>query len=92
MAPSRWQKKVKVGKTKRGNGLMLMVIKDAAGLPLAVHTTSANPYEVSLVETTLDKALTVGRPRRLIGDRAHESDPLIKHSLFKVSADCAASR
>jgi transposase len=65
-----------VGKTKRGKGTKLMVIADAAGLPLAMHTTSASPHEVTLVEATLDETLTVGRPRRLIGDRAYDSDPL----------------
>ena len=63
-------------KTKRGRGKKLMVIADATGLPLAVHTTSASPHEVTLVEATLDETLTVGRPRRLIGDRAYDSDPL----------------
>ena len=54
----------------------LMVIADATGLPLAMHTTSASPHEVTLVEATLDETLTVGRPERLIGDRAYDSDPL----------------
>lgn len=65
-----------VGKTKRGKGTKLMVIADAAGLPLAMHTTSASPHEVTLVEATLDETLTVGRPQRLIGDLAYDSDPL----------------
>jgi transposase len=54
----------------------LMVIADATGLPLAVHTTFASPHEVTLVEATLDETLTVERPERLIGDRAYDSDPL----------------
>ena len=53
-----------------------MVIAAAAGLPLAVHTVSASPHEVTLVDATLDEALTVGRPERLIGDRAYDSDSL----------------
>ena len=65
-----------VGKTKRGKGTKLMVIADATGLPLAMHTTSASPHEVTLVQATLDETLTVGRPRRLVGDRAYDSDPL----------------
>lgn len=65
-----------VGKTKRGKGTKLMVIADASGLPLAVHATSASPHEVTLVEATLAQAVTVGRPQRLIGDRAYDSDPL----------------
>ena len=67
---------LKVGKTKRGKGTKLMVIADAAGLPLAVHTASASPHEVTLVEATLAETVTVGRPGRLIGDRAYDSDPL----------------
>lgn len=65
-----------VGKTKRGKGTKLMVIADATGLPLAVHTASASPHEVTLVEATLAQTLTVGRPERLVGDRAYDSDPL----------------
>ena len=66
----------KVGKTKRGKGTKLMAIADASGLPLAVHTASASPHEVTLVEATLDEVVTVGRPERLVGDRAYDSDPL----------------
>jgi transposase len=66
----------KVGKTKRGKGTKLMVIADAAGLPLAVHTDAANPHEVTLVDATIDATVTVGRPERLVGDRAYDCDPL----------------
>lgn len=53
-----------------------MVIADASGLPLAVHTSSASPHEVTLVQATLAETLTVRRPRRIVGDRAYDSDPL----------------
>ena len=65
-----------MGKTKRGKGTKLMVIADASGLPLAVHTASASPHEITLVEATLDEVVTMGRPERLIGDLAYDSDPL----------------
>ncbi|MBK4739181.1 transposase [Noviherbaspirillum sp. DKR-6] len=55
--------------------MKLMVIADAHGLPLAVYTASASPHEVTLVEATLDETITVGRPRRLVGDRAYDSRP-----------------
>ena len=67
---------LKVGKTKRGKGTKLMVIADASGFPLAVHTGSASPHEVTLVEKTLDEVVTRGRVERLVGDRAYDSDPL----------------
>ena len=53
-----------------------MVIADVSGLPLAVHTDSAGPHEVTLVQATLNEIVTVGQPRRIIGDRAYDSDPL----------------
>ena len=53
-----------------------MVIADASGLPVALHTDSANPHEVKLVQATLNEIVTVGRPRRIIGDCAYDSDPL----------------
>ena len=53
-----------------------MVIADASGLPVALHTDFANPHEVKLVRATLNDIVTVGRPRRIIGDRAYDSDPL----------------
>ena len=33
-------------------------------------------HEVTLVQATLDEIVTVGQPRRIIGDRAYDSDPL----------------
>jgi len=51
-------------------------VADGAGLPLAVHTTSASPHEVSLVTDTLLESLVDEFPERLIGDKAYEGDPL----------------
>jgi transposase len=53
---------------------MLMV--DASGLPLAVHTCSASPAEVTLVHDTLDTCFGMDFPKRLIGDKAYNSDAL----------------
>ena len=53
-----------------------MAMADAAGIPLALHVASASPHEVTLVEDTLDHAFTNELPRRLIGDKAYDSDPL----------------
>jgi transposase len=70
------KKGAKVGKTKRGKGTKLMVMADAHGLPPAMHTAAASPHEVTLVEATLAATYTVGRPRRLIGERGYDRDPL----------------
>ena len=65
---------------------MLMV--DASGLPIAVHTESARPAEVTLVHDTLEASFGLDFPERLIGDKrpgpggavlaktAYDSDPL----------------
>lgn len=49
---------------------------DAAGLPLSVYTASVSPHGVTLVEAILDDLFTLGRPPRIVGDRAYDSDPL----------------
>jgi transposase len=65
-----------VGKTKRGKGTKLMVLADRSGLPLSVHVASASPHEVTLIEATLAAKFVDEEPKRLIGDRAYDSDPL----------------
>lgn len=65
-----------MGKTKRGKGSKLLAVADAAGFPLALHTTSATPHEVSLVLDTLEQSLLNEKPERLIGDKAYDSDNL----------------
>jgi transposase len=53
-----------------------MVVADFNGLPLAADAASASPHEVTLVRDTLSARFTRERPRRLIGDKAYDSDPL----------------
>jgi transposase len=55
-----------------------MAITDAAGLPIAVWTAGANRHEVKLVEDTLSVFVVDETPKRLIADRAYDSDPLRK--------------
>jgi len=38
----------KVEKIERGKGTKLVAVADDAGLPLAVHTASASPPEITL--------------------------------------------
>ena len=61
-----------------------MVLADGAGTPLGVHLEAASPSEVKLLQQTLEivkvKKRRRGRggghkPKRLIGDRAYDSDP-----------------
>ena len=65
-----------VGTTKRGKGSKIMAIADRHGRPVATHTDSATPHEVTLVEATLAHRLVRKTPERLIGDNAYESDQL----------------
>lgn len=53
-----------------------MAIADSHGIPIAIHTTSASPHEVTLVENTLEQNLLAEDPKRIIGDGAYDSDPL----------------
>ena len=72
-----------VGKTKRGKGTKWMVLGDGEGVPLGVRLESASPAEVTLADATLNQVCVPrakGRPRqkpkRVIADRAYDSDLL----------------
>ena len=65
-----------MGKTKRGKGSKIMAFSDGSSSPLALHTESASPHEVSLVGETLESGFLKEKPERLIGDKAYDSDPL----------------
>jgi transposase len=65
-----------IGKTKCDKGTKFMAVVDGAGLPLAIHITSASLHEVTLVLDTLKEQFLRQRPVRLIGDRAYNRDPL----------------
>jgi len=53
-----------------------MAIADGAGLPIAACIASASPHEVTLVEETIDAGFLEHAPKRLIGDRAYDSNGL----------------
>ncbi len=53
-----------------------MALSDGSSSPLALHTESASPHEVTLVEATLASAFLKEEPKRLIGDKTYDSDPL----------------
>ena len=53
-----------------------MAVADAHGLPVAIHTRSASPAEVTLVHETLEQNLLTDDPKRIIADKAYDSDRL----------------
>lgn len=55
-----------------------MAVADGTGLPLAIYTENAAPHEVRLVRKTLVERFTDETPKRLIGDKAYDSDALDK--------------
>src|SRR5437899_9316533 len=65
-----------VGPTRRGKGSKIMAIADRHGLPVACSIASASPHETKLVEATVQQRFTRAKPKRMIGDRAYDSDPL----------------
>jgi len=78
-----------VGKTKKGKGTKIMLLVDNRGTPLAADIASATPAEVNLIEPLLTKRVLRRRPRRLIYDRAADSDPLRKRlALRRIELVC----
>ena len=65
-----------MGKTKRGKGTKIMAVADRSGLPVAISVSSASPHEITFVELTLETMFTAELPKRLIGDKAYDSDSL----------------
>jgi transposase len=65
-----------IGCTKAGKGVKIMVLVDARGLPVSVHTASASPHESQLVQQLFEFMLTSVTPDRVIGDKAYDSDAL----------------
>lgn len=74
-----------------------MVVADGKGIPLGSTLASASPAEVTLIEDTLDQVKVPrkgrGRPKkrmkRLIVDKAYDSDPLRKRlKTLKIDLIC----
>ncbi|WP_255297463.1 IS5 family transposase [Leptospira kirschneri] len=59
----------------------IMAIGDSHGLPIAFCTENASPHEVTLVEQTLENLFIDENPKRMIGDKAYDSDRLDENIL-----------
>ena len=53
-----------------------MAVADRGGLPLACWIASGPRHEAKLVSDTLNARFLRALPKRLIGDKAYDSDPL----------------
>lgn len=81
---ARKKRGVDIGKTTRGKGTTLTVVADGRGVPLGVRIAPASPAEVTLIESTLEQVAVPRsgpsrlrtKPRRLIDDKAADSDAL----------------
>ena len=62
VASHRQKKGPFVSKTKRGKGTKLIAVADACGLPVAAHMENAPPYEVKLVEATIETRFVFHTP------------------------------
>ena len=65
-----------VGKTKRGKGTKIMAVTDTGGTVPSVSIQSASPHEVEPVEKVLEEQFIESLPKKLIGDKAYNNDPL----------------
>ena len=69
-----------------------MAIADGQSLPVAVGIASASPHEVTLAEDVLQDRCTRKRIRRLIGDKAYDSDELDRRLAEKGTELIAPNR
>jgi len=67
-----------------------MAVVDGHGLPLAITTHSASPAEVKLAEEVVAAIPLPKKPKRLIGDKAYDSDPLARELALKHDVELIA--
>ena len=65
-----------IGLTRIGQGVKIMLLVDAKGLPVAAYSTEASPHESHLVQGLFDFMVSEAEPERIIGDKAYDSDRL----------------
>jgi transposase len=71
-----------VGLTKRGKGSKLAVLVVGAGFPVGVQLAAANEGETSLAQPTVEEVAKLAGtdtscwPKRIIADKAYDSDDL----------------
>lgn len=86
---ARKKRGLEVGKTKKGKGTKVMLMVDGQGVPLAVDIISANHAEVKRIEPLIEKRVLRQKPKRLMYDRAADSDPLRERlGLQKIELVC----
>ena len=67
-----------------------MAIADASGLPVAIDIHSASPHEIKLVEATVKSRFIKEAPKRMIGDKAYDSDPVDEQLLKEHGTELIA--
>ncbi|WP_420313858.1 IS5 family transposase [Bryobacter aggregatus] len=65
-----------MGPTRRGKGTKIIALAAGNSLPVAVAVDSASPAGCQLVEDVLAGSFLDAMPKRLIGDKAYDSDKL----------------
>lgn len=75
--PRRRKKRgLDVGRTRRGKATKIMAVVDRHGLPIAIGIACGQRHETKLVRRTLQQRFLKELPKRLIGDRAYDSNGL----------------
>jgi transposase len=67
-----------------------MAIADASGLPVAIDIQSASPHEIKLVEAAIKSRFIKRAPKRMIGDKAYDSDPVDQRLLKEHGTELIA--
>jgi transposase len=67
-----------------------MAIADASGLPVAIDIQSASPHEIKLVEAAIKSRFIKTAPKRMIGDKAYDSDSLDQRLLKEHGTELIA--
>lgn len=58
------------------SAIQSMAKADASSLPVACDIQNASPHEIKLVESTIKSHFVKKPPKRMIGNKAYDSDPM----------------
>jgi hypothetical protein len=67
-----------------------MAIADASDLPVAIDIQSALPHEIKLVEANIKSRFIRRSSKRMIGDKAYDSDPVDQRLLKEHGTELIA--
>ncbi len=67
-----------IGKSFKGRGCKIAVLLDRKGMVHSICLDAANRHDIAMVLPCLAERFTYRKPKRIVGDKAYDSNPMDK--------------